>query len=189
MAPGIGQVSADGQFRWDGTQWVPIPKGEREPTSWTRPMQLASAALLAVVAVLSVATTVIYYNHDAVKATLEAAGTRIPQGTTEDQVITYTIIGAIVFAVFFGLLELFGAVGALLGWRWMFWYVLVLMCLGSLSALFGIVGLFQPSSSSPLPKGVQVLDELLSIGSVAILVWMILGLTRYGPWAMKRPGA
>jgi hypothetical protein len=22
----IGQVSADGQFRWDGAQWVPIPR-------------------------------------------------------------------------------------------------------------------------------------------------------------------
>ena len=50
----VGQVSADGQFRWDGQQWVPIPKGTRESTPWTRPMQLAAAALLAVEAIFSV---------------------------------------------------------------------------------------------------------------------------------------
>ena len=26
-----GQISADGQFRWDGQQWVPLAAGYREP--------------------------------------------------------------------------------------------------------------------------------------------------------------
>ena len=183
----MGQVSADGQFRWDGTQWVPIAKGEREPTPWTRPMQLAAAALLTLVAVVTVAITVIYYNHDAVKQALDAAGTRLPQGTDEDQVINITIGGAIAFAVVVGLVELFGALGALLRWRWMFWYVFVLMCLGTLSALSGVAGLFASSTSSPIPKGALILQELLAVGAVAMLVWMIVGLVRYGPWAMRRP--
>ena len=41
-------------------------------------------------------------------------------------IITFTIIGAIAFAAFLGLIELFGALGAVLRWRWTFWYVLVL---------------------------------------------------------------
>ncbi|HKW58740.1 MAG TPA: hypothetical protein VJR46_03195 [Candidatus Dormibacteraeota bacterium] len=188
-APSVGQVSADRQFRWDGVQWVPIPRGEREATPWTRPMQLAAAGLLAVVAVVTFATTLIYYNHDAVKSTLEAANTQIPQGTTEDQVITFTIAGAIGFAVVVALVELFGALGAFLRWRWAFWYVLVLMGLGSLSALLGLFGLFQSTTGSPIPKGVEVVNELLALGAVAMLVWMIVGVSRYGPWAMKRPGA
>ena len=152
-------------------------------------MQLAAAGLLAVVAVVTFATTLIYYNHDAVKSTLEAANTQIPQGTTEDQVITFTIAGAIGFAVVVGLVELFGALGAFLRWRWAFWYVLVLMGLGSLSALLGLFGLFQSTTGSPIPKGVEVVNELLALGAVAMLVWMIVGVSRYGPWAMKRPGA
>jgi hypothetical protein len=183
----VGQVSADGQFRWDGAQWVPIARGEREPTPWTRPMQLAAAALLTAVAVLTVGATAIYYSHDAVKRTLDAAGTQIPQGTTEDQLISITIAGAIGFAVVVGLIELLGAVGAFFRWRWAFWYVFVLMCLGSLSALAGIAAFFQ-TTPSPLPKAVQVVNELLAVGAVAMLVWMIVGLVRYGPWAMKRPG-
>src|SRR5712692_5404961 len=177
----VGQVSADGQFRWDGLQWVPIPRGAREPTPWTRPMQLAAAALLTVEALITIASVAIFYNQDAVRKTLEAAGSQIPQGTTEDQIITFTIVGAIALAAFLGLLELFGALGAVLRWRWIFWYVLVLMGLGSLSALFGLAGLFRPNTS-PIPIGVQIIEEVLAFGAVAMFVWMLIGLIRYGPW-------
>ena len=183
----VGQVSGDGQFRWDGQQWIPIPRGEREPTPWTRPMQLASTALLVVEAVLSVAATVIFYTHDAVKKTLEAAGTQIPQGTTEDQLIGITIGFAIGFAVFLALLELLGAVGAFLRWRWAFWYVFVLFGLGTLSALFGVLSLFRPNSSA-FPLGYEIVSELLGLVAIAIFVWMLIGVIRYGPWALKRPG-
>lgn len=187
-AAAVGQVSADGQFRWDGQQWVPIPRGEREPTPWTRPMQLAAAALLTAEAVISVAVFAIFYNHDAVKRSLESAGTQIPQGTTEDQLITITIASVIGFSVFFALLELFGAVGSLLRWRWMFWYVFVLMALGSLAAIIGIGGLVRPQANSPIPTWASVLEELLAAGAVAMFVWMLIGLVRFGPWAMKKPG-
>src|SRR5207253_7254575 len=56
----VGQVSADGQFRWDGQQWVPIPRGAREPTPWTRPMQLASAGFFAAQVLLSIFTAALY---------------------------------------------------------------------------------------------------------------------------------
>ena len=184
----VGQVSADGQFRWDGQQWVPIPRGEREPTAWTRPMQLAAAGLLAAEAVISVAVFIAFYNHDAVKKALAAAGAQLPQGMSEDQYISITIASVIGFSVFLALLELFGALGALLRWRWAFWYVLVLMALGSLSAIIGIGGLLRPAASSPIPIWATILEELLAVGAVAMFAWMLIGLIRFGPWAMKRPG-
>lgn len=187
IAPVVGQVSADGQFRWDGVQWEPIPRGAREPTSWTRPMQLAAAALLAVEAVVTVVADVLFYNHDAVKRALEAQGTPIPANTTEDQLIGITIGFAIALAVFFGLLELFGAVAAYLGWRWAFWYVLVLMGLGSIAALFGLYGLAR-TSSSPLPVAAIVVEELLALAAIPLFVWMLIGAITRGPWAMKRVG-
>ncbi|HEV2141649.1 MAG TPA: hypothetical protein VGT01_10670 [Candidatus Dormibacteraeota bacterium] len=187
----IGQVSADGQFRWDGIQWVPIPRTEREPTPWTRPMQLAAAGLLTVEAIVSVGVIAIYYNHDAVKKTLDAAGTQIPQGVTEDQMIGFTIAGAVGFAVVLGLIELFGALGALLRWRWIFWYVLVLMALGCLASIFGLAGLFRPSSlaSSPVPIAGSIAEEVVAVAAIPMFVWMLIGVVRFGPWAMKRPGA
>lgn len=131
--------------------------------------------------------TVIFYTHDAVKKTLQAAGTQIPAGTTEDQLIGITIGVAIAFAVVVALVELLGAVGAFLGWRWSFWYVLVLFGLGTLSALFGLVSLFRPNSS-PFPLGYEIVSEVLGLVALAIFVWMLIGVIRYGPWAMKRPG-
>src|SRR5690348_4873249 len=70
----LGQVSADGQFRWDGAEWVPIPRGTREPTSWTRPLQLATAVVLAAQAVFSVASTLLTVNKASVLQGLHQAG-------------------------------------------------------------------------------------------------------------------
>lgn len=151
-------------------------------------MQLSSAALLVVEAVLSIAGPAIFYTHDAVKKALEAAGTQIPQGTTEEQLIGITIGFTIGFGVVVALLEVLGAVGAFLRWRWAFWYVLVLFGLGTVSALFGLVSLFRPASGTPYPVGYLVLLEVLGAVAVAIFVWMLIGVIRYGPWAMKRPG-
>src|SRR5260370_40876386 len=78
-----GQISADGQFRWDGQQWVPLGAGHRGPTPWTRPMQLAAAGVLAVTALVGVITTLVFYNHDAVGRALPAQGTPIPPGAAQ----------------------------------------------------------------------------------------------------------
>jgi hypothetical protein len=182
MPPGVatGAFSPDGQFRWDGAQWVPVEHGTRVPTPWTRPMQLAAAGLLLAEAIYFVASVLLNVNHDALHQSFQQSNTQIPQGMTEDQLINLVMVIVYVFAVVVALLELFGALGAYLGWRWMFWYVGVLMCLGSIAALFGLLGATRSAGAA--------LGELLNLGAVAMLVWMIVGLARYGPWAMRRPG-
>src|SRR6202158_5349037 len=116
-----GQLSADGQFRWDGQQWVPLAAGYRVPTPWTRPMQLAEAGVLAVSALVGVITPLVFYNHDAVVRALRAQGTTIPAGTTEDSVVNITIGFAIALAIGIGIIGLAGGVGSYLGWRGGFW--------------------------------------------------------------------
>ena len=32
-------------------------------------------------------------------------------------------------------------------------------------------------------------SELLSVASLALFVWLLVGLIKFGPWAMKKPGA
>jgi prepilin signal peptidase PulO-like enzyme (type II secretory pathway) len=182
-----GQISADGQFRWDGQQWVPLAAGFRQPTPWTRPMQLAAAGVLAVSAVVGVITTLIFYNHDAVVRALHAQGTTIPAGTTEDTVVNITIGFAIAFAIGIGIVELVGAIGSYLGWRWVFWPVLVICGLTAIGALLGLFS-FARTSSSPIGAGGLVISELLDLLGAAVFVWMLVGLIKYGPWAMKRPG-
>ena len=184
----MGQVSADGQFRWDGVQWVPIPKGQREATSWTRPTQLASAALFAVAAAYSVATTLIFVNHESMLKALQAQGTQFPSGTDVDTVVNVSIGVSIAFVIVIAILQLVGALGSYLGWRWMFWCALVLFGLGGLSAL-GDIGTFAKPSTTPIPIGAVWGSVLLSLASLAMFVWMLIAAIRFGPWAMKKPGA
>ena len=177
----VGQVSADGQFRWDGAQWLPIPKGEREPTAWTRPMQLAVAALLTVQALYGVVSTILFIHKDDVRKALEQAGSQVPQGMTEDQFVSFSMVGIYVSAGFVALLALGCAVLAYFGWRWAFWVVLPIMGLFSIFALVGIPGI----AASPQ----AAVSEVLSLGDVALFFWMLIGAIKFGPWAMKRPGA
>jgi len=183
-----GQVSADGQFRWDGQQWVPIAPGSREATPWTRPMQLAAAGLFAVEAVYSVITTVLFVNHDSMLKALKAQGTQVTTDSNMDTVINIAIATTIGVVIFFAILELVGAAGSYLGWRWMFWVALVLFGLGGLGALTNLPVLFKPDTS-PIPLPFELISELLSIASLAIFVWMLIGVIKFGPWAMKKPGA
>src|SRR5207245_9096896 len=86
-----GQISADGQFRWDGQQWVPLASNYREPTPWTRPMQLITAALFAISAISGAVTTIAFVNHDSVLRAIHAQGTQVPAGTDIDTVVNVTI--------------------------------------------------------------------------------------------------
>jgi hypothetical protein len=150
-------------------------------------MQLAAAGLLVLEAVSSVVTTLIFTNHDAIKRALAAQGTRIPPNMSEDAYINFIIATAVGFVVFFAVVELIAAVGSYLGWRWMFWAVLVLMAFGGLGAILNVVALARPVPTSP-PVGVTILQELFGLAAAAMFVWMLIGVIRYGPWAMKRPG-
>src|SRR5260370_2914047 len=181
-----GQISGGGQVRWDGQQWVPLGAGHREPTPWTRPMQLAAAGVLAVSALVGVITTLVFYNHDAVVRALHAQGTPIPAGTTEDTVVNITIGFAIAFAIVVAILELVAAVGSYLGWRWMFLPVILLFGLTAIGALLRLAS-FARTSSSPIGAGGLVISELLDLAGSAVFVWILVGLVKYGPSALKRP--
>lgn len=185
----VGQVSADGQFRWDGSQWVPIPPGHREPTSWTRPMQLGVAAVFLLEAVSSVAISLLFINHDSMLKALQAQGNVVPPpGSTVDDLVNISIAFATGLVIFFAVLELIGAVGSFLGWRWMFWVALVLFGLGGLGNTFGNVPALLKPSSSPVPVGGLIVTELIGVFVLAMFVWMLIGLIKYGPWAMRKPG-
>lgn len=183
---GVGQVSADGQFRWDGQQWVPIPRGAREPTPWTRPLQLAAAGFFVVQAILSIVTSVLYINHDSMLRVMQTQGS-VPQGTDPETLVPFAIFFAWAVIVVLAILWLVAALGSYLGWRWMFWVVLVLSGLGAIGAVTNL-GYFVKPDSSPMPTWAVAINELFSIASVALFVWLLIAVIRYGPWAMKKPG-
>ena len=183
----VGQVSADGQFRWDGQQWVPIAPGTREPTSWTRPMQLGAAGLFALEAIVSVAISAVFINHDSMLRVLQAQNTQFPSGTSVDTVVNIAIGFTIGTVVVIAVLELVAALGSLRGWRWMFWAALILFGLGGLGT-FTNLGSFARPDTTPMPVGALALSEILSVADLAFFVWLLVGVIKFGPWAMKKPG-
>ena len=183
----VGQISADGQFRWDGQQWVPLPQSYREPTPWTRPMQLASAGLLALSALSGIVLTIAFLNHDSVLRALQANGTQVPPGTDINTLVNVTIGITWAAVAAFGLLQLVAAVGSYLGWRWMFWGALVLLALSGLSAITNLAALANAGRSTA-PFGALLWNEVVALASLAMFIWMLIGAIKFGPWAMKRPG-
>src|SRR5713226_3585734 len=104
-----GQISADGQFRWDGHQWVPLVGNFRQPTPWTRPMQLAAAAVLALSALSGVFVSFAFVNHDSMLRAVHAQGAQIPAGTDIDTIVNATIALTYGVAIFWAVLYLVAA--------------------------------------------------------------------------------
>lgn len=184
-AQSVGQISADGQFRWDGNQWVPLVAGYREATSWTRPMQLAATALFGLSAIVSVVSTFVFINHDSMLRAIKAQG--LPSGTDLETAVSVGIGFAYGFVIFFAVLDIVAAIGSYLGWRWMFWAALVLCGLGGLGTFTNITTIADPSKS-PVPLGGLIISEVFSVASLALFVWLLIGAIKYGPWAMRKPG-
>ena len=182
-----GQISADGQFRWDGQQWVPLERSYREPTPWTRPMQLAAATLFGISVISSIMTTLIFVNHDTMVKALRAQQVSLPSGTSIDDLANISVAFTYGIVVFFAVLEIVAAIGSYLGWRWMFWAALVLFGLSGISAFTNLAALGSPDRSA-VPIGGLIASELFSLLSLAMFIWMLIGAIKYGPWAMKRPG-
>jgi hypothetical protein len=87
-----------------------------------------------------------------------------------------------------GVIDLVAALGSYLGWRWMFWVALVLLAFGAIGAVTNL-NTFAHPQSSPVPTWGVAIGELLSIASLALFIWLLIGAIRFGPWAMKKPGA
>lgn len=151
-------------------------------------MQLGAATLFVVMAATSLVTVFIFFNRDTFIRVLKAQGTTIPQGMTIDSVADIAVGFAIATVVFFVVLELVAASGSFLGWRWMFWAALVLFGFDAIGALTNL-GSFAKPDASPVPIVWLGVSELLSLAGAAMFVWMLVGAIKFGPWAMKKPGA
>lgn len=151
-------------------------------------MQLAASGVFAVYAVYSVASAFIFINHDAMVRVLKAQNTNIPRGMTYDTMADAALGFTIGVIVFFAVLYLVGAVGSFFGWRWMFWAALILFGLGSIGAVTNL-GYFAKPDTSPLPIAAVAFSELVSLAALAMFIWMLVGVIKFGPWAMKRPGS
>jgi hypothetical protein len=185
-SPDVGQVSPDGQFKWDGQQWVPLATNYREPTAWTRPLQLATAAYLVVGLVYSVVTTALFLTAANMERVLRASNASLG-GDQVSQAVNFSILAAWAVVIVLGVVSLLLAVGSFLGWRWVFWVALVWLALNSIGVLSNLNALAN-SGTQVEPAGVVAGSLLLSLVALGLFIWFVVALVRFGPWAMKKPG-
>jgi hypothetical protein len=160
---------------------------DREATSWTRPLQLATAAYLLLAALVELVTNALFETRTAIEHSLRASNPDLGGDQLRDSVnVGYMSSWLLVAAVVAGAAVL--ALGAYRGWRWAFWVNLVVLLVGAAQLPTNLLALTSPSTQIQPPAAIAV-GLVLSFVALGMLVWSILAAARYGPWATRRPGA
>ena len=193
-------VSQDGRFRWTGTGWVAIPAPTvAQPTAWTRPLQLAVAAVLvigllwallvlpAMLAAVNGMMAQIPFDSGS-SSSLTPAEQESFRRSIQASMVASAAAGLVVGAALYVVL----LIGCVKRWRWVFWYQMIVGFFGAvglveLPFLFasarvssGLLGGFQ------LPWWFYVGAAVLDVLVLALSIWMVIAVRRYGTWACVR---
>jgi hypothetical protein len=98
------------------------------------------------------------------------------------------VVGFAVGAAIGVAISVIAIIGAFKGWTWVFYAVLVLLGLETISFPFAVLSAFTTSSLSPikLPAALSAASIAFGVVAVAIFAWMLIAVIRRGPWAMTR---
>jgi hypothetical protein len=206
----ISTLSHDGRTRWNGSAWVPTGSAQgaavyqspgrvvREPTSWTRPLQLAVAGWYVLEGVYAV--TLPFWMSGPIAQAMNQAIQRqerlnpsaSPPPADFVNTMTSFASGALWVAAVFGVvIAAVVVIGALSRWTWMFYVVLVFLGLGAISLPLDVVNAIGGSAISSasgftMPAWTYSLGLAAAIPSTALFVWMLVALVKRGPWAMRK---
>jgi hypothetical protein len=206
----VTTLSPDGRSRWNGTAWVPTRSAygppayqasrptSREPTSWTRPLQLAVAGWYVIEGVYALSLPFWMSGpmgqamNQSVQRQQQLYPTVSPPSADFTNVMTSMVGGVLWVSAVFGVaIAIIAVIGALKRWTWMYYAVLVLLGFGVISLPIDVVDALGGSAMSSasgfsLPAWTYWLALAAAIPSTALFIWMLVALVKRGPWAMKR---
>ena len=206
----VSTLSPDGRSRWNGMAWVPTGhafgpptyqatgRALREPTSWTRPLQLAVAGwyvlegLYALSLPFWMGSPMSQAMNQSIQRQQELYPTVSPPPVEFTNVMTSMVGGILWVSALFGLvIAIVVVVGALQRWTWMYYVVLVLLGFGAISLPVDVVDALGGSAVSAasgfsLPAWTYWLGLASAIPSTALFVWMLVAQVKRGPWAMRK---
>jgi uncharacterized membrane protein YkgB len=206
----VSTLSNDGRSRWNGDAWVPVSgagtpafsshpqAGARVPTGWTKPLQYSVVAWYLAYAIWSVAGPFLLAGplSDYVNQVIQQNAALNPDTPPPPADVLSTINSIITVALGVGAaigvaISAVAIIGALRRWTWVFYAVLVLLALQTISFPFTLISAFTTSAFSPikLPVATTAVSVALAIPAVALFIWMAVAAFRRGPWAMKRPSS
>lgn len=163
----------------------------RRPTAWTRPMQVGVAIYLVLSTLYSIATQFIFSSDFKAVAAKSVARSFKQSGRSfspadVDQAVNLGLAFALGFGIILAILFIILALLTVTGTRtWVFWVDLVFIALGVLGLLTAVTSVTDPANSQ-LPAGARPLSLLFGLADLGLMVWMIVGLVKYGPWAQEK---
>jgi hypothetical protein len=206
----VSTLSHDGRTRWNGTAWVssgqaqapsgyqPAGPASRQPTSWTRPLQIAVAAWYAIQGLY--ALTLPFWMSGPIAQAVNQAIQRQeqlnppptpPPADFASGLTSFVDVALWSAAVFGVVIAVVVVIGALSRWTWMYYVVLVLLGFGAISLPLNLVSALSGSSVAAtsgfrLPAWTSWLSLATSIPATALFVWMLIAVIKRGPWGMTR---
>jgi hypothetical protein len=206
----VSTLSHDGRSRWSGTAWIPTGSVSgpaayqatghvsREPTSWTRPLQLAVAGWYGLQAIYSLTLPfwmggpITQAMNQSIQRQQQLYPTVSPPPVEFANAMTSIVGGALWIGALFGVaIATVAVIGALSRWTWIYYAVLVLLGFSAISLPLDLVNALGGSaimsaSGFSMPAWTYWLGLASAIPSVALFVWMLVALVKRGPWAMRK---
>jgi multisubunit Na+/H+ antiporter MnhC subunit len=182
--------SADGRWWWTGTEWVPaqLPAVQGtylEETPWTRKLQIANVALLALGLVGTAIVFPLISNEIIGNATLRnpSVDSSDPQAVAAVQsVIQAFMVASFVLALAWLAVIVTGIVRL---WRWVYWYLAIIYFLSVLSIPSDLNYTFG-NGQIRLPTWVLLIQLPTLLVEVGLAIWMVIAFRRYGTWARRK---
>src|SRR5919201_4971325 len=178
---GRGQLAPDRQFVWSGSEWRPVIGWRWQPTTWTRPMQLAVGAFFVFQAVLSLALLLAQRSalRDVMLRQMQRqleAQPNPPDAQVVNQLLDVAFGLTIGFAILISTVTtILGVLTLLQRWAWLFYTDLVLLGIGML----GILNAFS-SLAQGYPPSLVVPGALFAVVSAALFAWLLYARIRHG---------
>jgi uncharacterized membrane protein YkgB len=178
--------------------YAPPRTGPRVPTGWTKPLQYSVVAYYVVYAIWAVAGPFLLAGpmSDYLNQAMQQNAALNPNVPPPSADVLATINNVITVALGIGAaigvaISALAIIGALRRWTWVFYAVLVLLALTTVSFPFTLISAFTTSTLSPfkLPVAITAVSVALAIPAVALFIWMAVAAFRRGPWAMTRSSA
>jgi hypothetical protein len=165
-----------------------VQPGDRQPTNWTQRMQLAASGWIVVLIIALLITSFMSFSEPNFQ---EEVASGLSSDLSKDQlddVMLGITAGIVIVVLCFAAVSALMAFGSYRGWRWVFWLDLVAFGITGYDLLKEVGNLTADiqSPSEMLLKGLPMF--LMSLITLALFVWMLVGLIRFGPgaWSTRK---
>lgn len=158
----------------------------RQPSEWTTPLQVTSAAYLLLSAIASVLGLAL--GHDQFTRAFVVSAATHGSVLSVDQLTSTAAIsynGVLVLTAFAAALRALLAVGGFMRWSWVFVADMVLLALSALSTV-GALLLVPSMGTGAALLGPALVTLLVDLAGICLFAWMAVAVSRYGIWACRK---